>query len=288
MKLEGRLEGFILIASASVMWGSDGVIVDIVPLPSDAIAFFRVLLATAFLFPFLPRGQFKAEWKSLVFLGVILSIGWTALFQSMKMIPIGIASFLNYTAPIFVAVMAKPTLGERVSKKGWLALGVATVGMLLISSESLTGSLDPLGIAFALLSGALYAIFIIHSKKLVYRLPVMSVAFYSYLVSALILAPSIFRIGLNFSLETWILLILMGSLNTALAITIYFKGLKLIKAHEAAVLSYLEPVSALAFGYVFLAQNPSLLTLVGGALIILAGYLIARPQGGLKATKRKA
>lgn len=264
-----------LIASASVIWGSNGVIVNLVPLPSYMIAFFRVSLATAFLLPFLPRKGSVREWKGLVALGMLLSLGWVLLFQAMKLIPIGVASLLNYTAPILVALMAGPALGERVKREGWIALCLAGFGMLLISSESLTGALNPLGLVIGLLSGATYAVFIIHSKRLVGRLPSVEVAFYSYLVSSVILAPSLLGVGLDLSLNSWLLLVLLASLNTALAVTIYLKGLELIRAHEAAVLSYLEPVSSLAFGYIFLAQSPSFLTIAGGVLIILAGYVIA-------------
>ena len=263
------------MATASVIWGSNGVLVDLIPLPSDAIAFFRVFLATLLLLPFVPRG-FRRNWKEFVALGLLLSSGWVTLFQAMKLIPIGVASLLNYMAPIFVAVMASPLLGERIDRGGWVSLGVAGVGMLLISSESFGGALDPFGVGFALLSGILYAVFIVYSKKLLNRLPFMSVAFYSYMVASVILSPSVLRVELDLSLGSWMLLILLGSLNTALAVTIYFKGLELIKAHEAAILSYLEPVSALVFGYALLAQRPSPATLMGGALIILAGCLLAK------------
>ncbi|MCD6511374.1 MAG: EamA family transporter [Thaumarchaeota archaeon] len=275
MKLERRAMGFLLVASASVIWGSNGVLVDLIPLPSDAIAFFRVFLATLLLLPFVPRG-FRRNWKEFVALGLLLSSGWVSLFQAMKLIPIGVASLLNYMAPIFVAVMASPLLGERIGMGGWVSLGVAGVGMLLISSESFGGALDPFGVGFALLSGILYAVFIVYSKKLLNRLPFMSVAFYSYMVASVILSPSVLRVELDLSLGSWMLLLLLGSLNTALAVTIYFKGLELIKAHEAAILSYLEPVSALVFGYALLAQRPSPVTLMGGALIILAGCLLAK------------
>ena len=65
----------------------------------------------------------------------------------------------------------------------------------------------------------------------------------------------------------------MGIVNTAFAVTIYFHGLKLVKAQDAAVLAYLEPASATAFGYIFLGEALRLTAIIGGILIILGGYI---------------
>ncbi|MGQ9596114.1 MAG: EamA family transporter [Thermoproteota archaeon] len=72
------------------------------------------------------------------------------------------------------------------------------------------------------------------------------------------------------------MLFILGAFNTAFAVTLYLKGLKLIKAQKAVVFTYLEPVSAAIFGSVFLAQQPTLQTVIGGALILSAGYLVAK------------
>ncbi|UCH42736.1 MAG: EamA family transporter, partial [Dehalococcoidales bacterium] len=59
------------------------------------------------------------------------------------------------------------------------------------------------------------------------------------------------------------------------AVTLYLKGLGMIKAQKAVVLTYLEPASAVVFGFLFLAQSPTPLMIVGGALILVAGYIVA-------------
>jgi len=68
-----------------------------------------------------------------------------------------------------------------------------------------------------------------------------------------------------------LLLLFLGVLNTAFAVTLYLRGLHLIKAQEAAVLAYFEPASAVVFGYLLLAQQPTLITIAGGLLILVAG-----------------
>ena len=65
----------------------------------------------------------------------------------------------------------------------------------------------------------------------------------------------------------------MGAFNTGFAVTLYLKGLSLTKVQKAMVLTYLEPVSATVFGAVFLAQQPTIQTLIGGLLILTASYI---------------
>jgi drug/metabolite transporter (DMT)-like permease len=74
----------------------------------------------------------------------------------------------------------------------------------------------------------------------------------------------------------WLLLLVLGVLNTAFAVTLCLKGLSMAKAQKAVVFMYLEPASAVVFGLIFLNQPPTPLMLAGGLLILAAGYIVAR------------
>lgn len=283
LKLGSRSTGFLAVAAASVIWGSNGVIVNHVSLPSQTIAFFRVSFATLSLWLGI---LFTRKWKEiqvrgalriLVILGLLLALGWTFLFQAMKLIPIGNAVLLNYTAPIFVALLAPIILRERVRQTTLYALALSVAGILLISSTQdfqVYGLSFP-GVVSALLAGFLYGVFVIFAKKTLTILSGYSVALYSYSFSAVFLAPSIIQVDLSMNLSSWLLLLFLGVFNTAFAVTLYLRGLQLIKAQEAAVLTYLEPASAVGFGYLLLAQQPTPTMIVGGLLILSAGYVVA-------------
>ncbi len=70
-------------------------------------------------------------------------------------------------------------------------------------------------------------------------------------------------------------MLILGLVNTTFAVTIYFYGLPLVKAQEAAVLAYMEPLSAIVFGAILLNQLITLDTVIGGGLICLAGGIVA-------------
>jgi len=195
----------------------------------------------------------------------------------MKLIAIANAVLLNYTAPIFVALLAPLFLKEKLEKSTLLALAVSMAGIVVISYQHnlQISNLSSLGVILGLLAGLAYAGYIIASKRALFSFSSQVVAFYSYLVASVFLFP--FVIGTNFSadLTSWILLLILGVFNTGFAVTLYLKGLGMVKAQKAVVLTYLEPTSAVVFGFLFLVQQPTPLMLVGGFLILIAGYIVA-------------
>jgi drug/metabolite transporter (DMT)-like permease len=212
-------------------------------------------------------------------LGSLLALGWTLIFQSMKLIAIANAVFLNYTAPIFATLLVPLFLKEKLERSTLLALAISVAGILFISFHQglrIGGDQNQLGIAFGLLAGLAYAGFIILSKKALSSYSSQVIGFYSYSIATVFLLPFVIDIDFSPGLSSLRLLLLLGILNTGFAVTLYLKGLNLIKAQKAVVLTYLEPASAVVFGYIFLSQTPTPLMIVGGSLILIAGYIVAR------------
>ena len=276
--------GFLGVAIAATIWGSNGVIINSVPLPSATVAFLRVLFATMSLLAGIAvTGKWRLlqihnSWRSLIALGALLGTGWILFFQSMKLIPIAETVLLNYTGPVFAALLAPFLLNEVLGKRASIPLALSMIGIFLISLPQIGLGYAPqrlLGDILGLAAGLLYAIFIIVSKKTLKSVSSYSVAFYSYLFASIILSPSIFSANISLDLASWCLLLILGVLNTGVAVTLYFSGLRVLKTHEAVVITYLEPVSAMVFGYLFLSQSPTITMLIGGSFIILAGCVLA-------------
>lgn len=273
--------GCLYVAFAAVIWGSNGVFVNLVPLDAPAIAFFRVLFASLALLPlvFLTRRREMVEalrsWGCLVVLGVLLAVGWSLLFQAMKLIPIASAVFLNYMAPVFAVLLAPVFLKERLEKRAVSALAVSVAGMVVMTFQHgfHIQNLNFVGVVSGVLAGLGYAGFVVASKKALTRVSSEVAALYSYMTAAVILSPSLVGASLPSDPISWVFLICLGAFNTGFAVTLYLKGLSLTRVQKAMVLTYLEPVSATVFGAVFLAQAPTVQTLVGGALILAASYM---------------
>ncbi|RLG05382.1 MAG: hypothetical protein DRN61_00775 [Thaumarchaeota archaeon] len=284
MRRDSKSLGVLAISSAAIIWGSNGVIVNSLPLDAFTIAFFRVLLASIILLPFMllfrrvDLLRIAESWKLMLLNGFLLCLGWAFLFASMKLIPIANAVLLNYLAPIFTAILSPITLKERLEKTAIIALILSFIGVILISQDEVIGASasNLLGILYGLLAGLSYAGFIIVSKRLRGEFPSLVMAFYSYVFAAVFLALMVQPAPPTLSPYSWLLLLTLGGVNTGLAVTMYLHGLGSVEAHRAVILTYLEPLSAAIFGLVFLGQVLGALDLVGGALILSSGYLVAR------------
>ena len=285
-RFDSKFSGYFYVAAAAIIWGSNGVIVNLVPYDAHTIAFLRVLFASFTLLPVVLLTRKREitsaarHWKVMLSLGCLLALGWALLFNSMKLIAIANAVLLNYTAPVFVALLAPLVLKEKLEKSTLIALAISVAGIGVISYQTNLqiggpSGFNPLGVILGLLAGLAYAGFTIMSKRALSSFSSQVIAFYSYSVASIFLLP--FVIGTDFSpdLDPWILLLVLGVFNTGFAVTLYLKGLGMVKAQKAVVFTYLEPASAVVFGFLFLAQQPTPLMLVGGFLILIAGYIVA-------------
>ena len=285
-QFDSKFLGYFYVAAAAIIWGSNGVIVNWVPYNAHTIAFFRVLFASLTLLPVVlltrKREVMSAarSWRTMLGLGFLLASGWALLFNSMKLIAIANAVLINYTAPIFVALLAPLLLNERLEKSTLIALAISIAGIVLISHQqnlqtSTADDLSLLGVVLGLLAGLAYAGFIIMSKRALSTFSSQVVAFYSYSIASIFLLPFVIGADLSPALTPWLLLLVLGVFNTAFAVTLYLRGLAMVKAQKAVVFTYLEPASAAVFGLFFLAQQLTPLMLVGGLLILVAGYVVA-------------
>ena len=73
-------------------------------------------------------------------------------------------------------------------------------------------------------------------------------------------------------------LVTMGVVHSTIAPLLYVQGLKSVKANEAAILGYFEPVGAIILALVVLHEIPGAIALLGGALILVSGYMILRAR----------
>jgi drug/metabolite transporter (DMT)-like permease len=215
-------------------------------------------------------------------MGFIVALSISALFEAMKRLPISEAVLLSYTGPIFAALLAPLLIRESLRRSTCVAVLLGGVGVTLIimSTGELSIGLDSLGIILGLISGFALGMGIVLSKYTLGSSSTLTVSIYTYLTAALWLSPLVTLGKLGIPIESWWFIGIMGVVNTAFAQTVYLHGLSKVRAQEAAVLSYLEVPSAAAFGYLFLGQTLGPIAILGGALILAAGYItVSSPPG---------
>lgn len=202
------------------------------------------------------------------------------LFSSYRYLASGMAAVFHFIYPILV-VLSGYLLREKV-KKG--ALGCAllcSLGILLLFDPH--GAIDPVGVAFALTSGAAYAAYILvlghfrHREVSGFRL-----SFYMSSVCAfctLLLCLATGQLGLPKTIGGWGAAFLFSLSLSVGAAVLFQAGTFRCGAQRAAILSTFEPLTSILVGILFLGESLTPRILLGSALTLLAGVLITTSGG---------
>ena len=272
----------LVVAAVAVGWGTIGPVVREVDLPAAAIVAGRVWVATLALGALLlwrrdriPGARLgSVAPRRLVLQGVLLAAHWVALVAALQRAPVGTVLLVTYLAPVGVAALAPTTLGERVPRRTVAGLGLGVAGVGLVASPSI-GSPDAAGVGLAALAGALMVVLVLVAKSLAGAYGGVRLAFAQLAVASVALVPVAAGAAWGPPERAWLWLLVLGLVHTALALLLFLGAMAALPASEVGVLMELEPVSGLLVGWALLSETPTPLTLLGGALVVIAGVLVA-------------
>lgn len=255
--------------------------------PSFEIVFVRSVVSLALTVAFMRRLGIAARsgtHKRLLVLRGLFGFGaLTCFFYSVTHLPLAEATVIQFTSPIFTAILASLYLGERATGRLWGAIALGLGGVLLITRpEALAGgeaSLLPPGIVLVGLAGAMLTSV---AHVLVRRLaPVeheLLIVFYFPLVAAPASLVSALPVWTWPTAREWAYLLAVGIAAQSGQIFLT-RGMKHMSAAGASVILYLQILFAIFWGVSILGERPDGWTL-GGSLLVLGGTLAAarRPR----------
>ncbi len=269
-----------------IIFGTIGLFVRYIDMPSSAIALVRGLIGSVFLVMVIFLLKQKVSWTKvkenallLIISSILLGANWVFLFQAYKNTSIANATLSYYFAPVIVMLLSPLIMKEKLSIKKILCVGVAVLGMFFIvgngSSESSVGN-NLLGIIYGLMAATCYAT-LVFVNKFLKGLGGLEIAFIQLFIAAVVLFPyvvvsegvSVFVI----SGGSLLLLIILGVLHTGVGFFLFFSGMQGIKAQSMATLSYLDPITSLFLSIVILQEPITSLQAVGGILLLGATFL---------------
>jgi transporter, eamA family len=268
---------------AMTIFGTIGLFVKFIELPSTVIALSRGALGTLFLLLVLKllkrrinTASVKSNFKHLVIAGVALGLNWIFLFEAYRLTSVATATLAYYMAPIILILLSPILLHERIPLGKWICVICALFGMSLISgvwegSENV--ALD--GITMGLIAACFYASVVINNKFLKGLDPYDS-SIVQLAVAAIVLLPYVF-FTVDFSIlkpdtTTIGLTLAVGILHTGVAYWLYFSALPKLEAARIAIFSYIDPAIAILLS-VFVLMEPMTTAGVIGAVLILGAAL---------------
>jgi drug/metabolite transporter (DMT)-like permease len=222
----------------------------------------------------LPR---RGDLLALIVLGALAYfLQSTLYFTALLYSPVAIVALLLYTYPVFVTIGASTLGWEKISGTLAGACVVAVVGLLLVANPF--GNLIGFGVILALGSSITYTIYILSGSKLLRRVSgdvaafcVMGAASVSFGLTGELTNT----LHMNWSLMGWFWVLMIIVVCTVIAITTFFMGLSKIGPSRAALISLIEPATAIFVSLVLFGNSLSALQWFGGLLILAATAIIA-------------
>ena len=284
------MNGKFKFITAMLIFGSIGAFVKEIDLSSSEIAFLRgvigslfLICASVFLKQKISLKSIKGNSWLLILSGAAVGLNWILLFQAYKYTTISNATLSYYFAPIFVIILAPFILKEKITilKVGCISTAMMGLFLIVYHGDSAIGASynHVVGILYGLSAAVFYASVIL-MNKFIRNLSGFETTLVQLLVSAIVLFPYVFtKDTMDFSgvnLDSIIYILILGVVHTGIAYYIYFTSLQKLKGQTIAVLSYIDPISAVIIAAIFLGESMSFIQMVGGILILGSAFLSER------------
>ena len=157
---------------------------------------------------------------------------------------------------------------ERVSRAEWLRLAVVSAGLILVTPSFSLADRGTEGLLWGLLSGATFGLLAVINRRSLSGMNAFRVAGAQNAIVFVLLSGWVMPHLGEVTAASWLWILVLGVVCTGLAHWLFVSSLRQLPARTAGLVVSLEPVYAIAFAWVLFGQEPSLRTLIGGALMI--------------------
>ncbi|MHC1746823.1 MAG: DMT family transporter [Cellulosilyticaceae bacterium] len=268
----------IKLVIAMLIFGSIGIFVKNIELPSTVIVLWRTIIGCIFLAGVLlvkrepmDRNGILKNIPQLVVAGIVLGGGWAFLFEAYRYATVSTATLLYYCAPIVVFLLSPFIFKEKISFSQVIGITGAIIGMLIINGTGIKDAASVLGVIYSLIAALLYATLMI-TNKFIKDLSGLESTFIQLLIASVVMGiyvlmttGSLWHIP---SSDDLMLVLILGIIHTGVACYLYFSSMQKLQGQTISVMSYIDPSSALIFSAIFLDERLSLLQIIGGLLIL--------------------
>jgi RarD protein len=222
--------------------------------------------------------------RGLIVSGALIGINWILLFEAYNHTTVAVATLCYYMEPTIVTLLSPLLFREKLTGRKAACAAVAVAGMVLVSGVlegARGGSLR--GVLLGLGAALFYSAVVIMNKRItgvdMYRKTTVQLLSAGAVMVPYLLATGGLGGG-EFTPAAVILLAVAGIVHTGLAYVLYFGGMERLRVQTVAILSYIDPVSALLFSALLLREPLSALGVLGAAMII--GSAIVSETGKTK------
>ncbi|WP_201260012.1 DMT family transporter [Tissierella sp. P1] len=247
-----RCKGIILAAIAAIMWSTGGIFVKLVDWNPVSISGLRSFIAALVMLTYIKKPKFTKTKPQV--LGAITTCT-TMLFFIManKLTTSANAILLQYTAPIFVAILGVWILKEKIRWYDIISIAIVFLGMILFFIDNVNIG-NTLGNIIAILSGFSMACMTI-SLRLQKDGSAMDTTFFGNILTFIVAIPFLIFTPLP-DIKSIIIILIMGVFQLGIPYIFYVNSTKYLTALEAILITVMEPLLNPLWVYIFAGEKP--------------------------------
>lgn len=265
-----RKQAVLVVALASILLSLSGFLIKIISVSPFTLVGVRSAVASIVILLWLGRPRFT--WSAPQVVGAVGLLGAQLFFVlATRQTTAANAIFIQYTAPIYVALFGIWFLQERATAVDWLTMAAIGVGMFLFLQDGFaTGNFE--GNFYAFLSSISFAAFMLCMRKQKDGSAIESVLLGSIL-AALVGLPFLLRE--QPSAVEWSGLIFMGVVQTGIPFVMLALAIRQITAVESILIQTLEPIFNPVWVFMAVGEIPTPLAVAGGVIVVASVVLRA-------------
>lgn len=270
-----RVRNLIELNIAVLLFGGTSLFAKLIDLPVPFIIFGRSAVAAVFLLVLCSVARIPVRPKSrrdllvLAGLGAVLAVHWVTYFQAIRVSTVAVGIISLHTYPV-ITTLVEPLVDRTRLRAFDAALAVVVVVgiMILVPEFSLASSISR-GVLWGVGSAFLFTIRNLVVRRYVQRYSGPTMMLYQTAVSALVLLPFVAAAdGLGDTVADWRRFLLLGTIFTAVAQSLYAASLKHLSAKTVAIVATLLPLYGAILAWLLLGEVPTIRTVIGGLVVI--------------------
>lgn len=258
---------FVLIAV--LLWSTGGLFIKLTTLDAYQVTCFRSLFAAITVLLLTRKQGLKIDAFG-IFATIVYGLLLFLFVWATKKTTAANAIFLQYTAPIYILVLAPFVIGEKFHIRDLITVVVVIAGMSLffvgqLRLEDYQGNIAALG------SGVLLGVYIMLLKhpKADHLNPVITVIYGNFLLAALTVPSGIAALPTMTSTD-WFAVLFLGIFQIGISYILFIKGVRGgTRPLDASLIGFIEPLLNPVWVFIFVGERPSQWALLGGAIIVV-------------------
>jgi drug/metabolite transporter (DMT)-like permease len=263
-----------------MLLGGTALFAMLVPLSALDITFGRSLPACLFLFAYVKlsgeslRLNCSKDYLIAAGLGIIMAVHWVSYFAAMQYSSVSVGIIALFTFPV-ITVLLEPFFEKiRLVWQDLASAIVVLVGIYMIVPDVSLNNDITLGVLIGVFSAFLYAIRnLLHRQYFCHYSGAKAMAYQIAIICPCLIwfvSDDFFSLQGAFDMHTAVLLLLLGSVFTALPHALVAASLKHLRAKTFSLVACMQPFYGVVFAIIVLSESPTWQTLVGGVLVISA------------------